>query len=272
MKKIILLWLCFSKLNYAGVVLIADVPDSLKQLISQAQKEVSYFFSKNSALCKQHFFEKATYDPHISLSYVSKDKMSLTQLKATDPALEPDLKELLDNTAPINLNHSFNNLEIELLRGKNPKIYQGTEYKNFIIFIVKIAVTPKLMEFINKLDETLINHPIASPRKLPFNAHVTIGWIYDKDDVYPEYLGQKLQEKIEHLMQQFNASSQQFIIDEVTLATNQGNKTFGLGSNVKTSNAFQPDRSRPCARPALPGCSYRRTACTPTQSACPRSR
>ncbi len=267
MKKIIIALLLITLSMHPSVILYTDVPESLKKLSQQAQTKVQYQITSCSS---EYIFEPSTYDPHISLAYLSKAKLSLKKLYEQEPLLKEKLLALANRTAPMNMNRSIQNLEIELWQTNSSRSYLGTTYTNAIIIVIKLPVPPKLLEFTQLIEQEMNRLPSIDKRKLDFKAHATIGWLYHVDDHDPRTLGQKIKAALQPYIDQYNSQNHEFTIDSFILAAGNQKKKFFL--NAKTSSAFQPDRSRPCARPSRPGCSYCPTSYTRVQSACPRSR
>ena len=267
MKKILLFFLAMQLSSSASVILYTDVPESLKNLLHETETEVHYQVNKNP----DYLFELSTYEPHISLAYLCKKGKSLKVLFATEPLLKDKLMMLAHYTAPINMDNSLNNLEIELWQTHKPSSYLGKTYNNGIILVIKIPVPQTLYAFTQEIDKEMESLPTIDKRTFEFQAHATIGWLYHKDDINPTDLAEHLKTILQNYIDRFNEQKHEFTINSFVLAAGNQTKKF-IFQKAKTSNAFQPDRSRPCARPALPGCSYRRRACTPAQNACPRSR
>lgn len=267
MEKIISLLLILHLSSYPSAILYTDVPESLKKLTQEVQTEVQYQITTCSS---EYIFEPSTYDPHISLAYLTKAKFSLKKLYEQEPLLKEKLLALANRIAPINMNRSIQNLEIELWQTNSPRTYLGTTYTNAIIIVIKLPVPPKLLEFTQLIEQEMNSLPSIDKRKFDFKAHVTIGWLYHVNDQDPHAMGQKIKAVLQPYIDHYNDQNHGFIIDSFVLAAGNQKKKFIL--NAKTSSAFQPDRSRPCARPSRPGCSYCPTSCTPVQSACPRSR
>jgi hypothetical protein len=267
MKKIISLLLILQLSSSASVILYTDVPESFKNFLLNLQKEAQYQVNRCSS---EYMLEVSTYDPHISLAYLSKEKLSLKKLYENEPLLKPKLIALANRIAHINMNQSIQNLEIELWQARNPRTYLGTTYSNVVIIVIKLPVPPKLLEFTQHIEKEMDSLPSIDKKKFDFQAHATIGWLYHVNDQDPKAMAEKIKAVLQPYIDQYNEQHHEFSIDSFVLAAGNQKKKFIL--NARTSSAFQPARSRPCARPALPGCSYRPRACTPAQNACPRSR
>ncbi len=267
MKKIILLLLILHLSSYPSAILYTDVPESLKKLSQEVQTEVQY---QINTCFSEYIFEPSTYDPHISLAYLSKAKLSLKKLYEQEPLLKDKLLALANRIAPINMNSSIQNLEIELWQTNSPRTYLGTTYTSATIVVIKLPVPHKLLEFTQLIEREMDSLPSIDKRKFDFKAHVTIGWLYDVNDQDPRAMGQKIKGVLQPHIDQYNDQNHGFIIDSFVLAAGNQKKKFIL--SAKTSRVFPLDHSRPCARPSRPGCSYCPTSCTRVQNACPRSR
>lgn len=267
MKKILFSFLLIHLSSTPSSILYTDIPESLKNLLQDTQKETEYQVNKSL----DYVLEISTYAPHITLAYLSKEKMSLKQLYESEPLLKAKLIALANRTAPINMDKSIQHLEIELWPLPFPSTHMGKTYNKGVIIVIRLPVPQALHAFTQAIDKELDELSTISKRKFPFKAHATIGWLYHKDDIDPSAMGEKIKEVLQPYIDRFNTLNEQYTIDSFVLAAGNQKKKFIL-QKFKTSTAFQPDRSRPCARPAQPGCSYCPTRYTPAQSACPRSR
>lgn len=265
MKKILLLSLMVCLSASASVILYTDVPDSFKKLVKEAESEVQYRVNNHSG---DYIFELSTYEPHISLAYLFKEKISLNQVYGREPSLKTKLIALANRTAPIVMDESIQNLQIELWPCPNARTYLGKTYKNGIILVIHIPAPCELLSFTQEIDTALDALPSVDKRRFAFKAHATIGWLYQADDQKPLAFAQQLKELLEKYIARFNARNEQYMIDSFVLASGNQKKRFTL----KTSNAFQSGHSRPSAHPVLPEYSHCPTMRIQSQSACPRSR
>ena len=231
--------------NYASVILLADVPKSLKELIEKTQKKVTCYINDQ---CQQtYLFEKATHEPHITLTTITAEKLKLTGIESKDPLLVKDLAQLTNSTLPIDMSKQLQELDLEIFSPTRIRKYQGNTYHNYAILVIKINPTPRLTQFIKNLDETLEQHPIAQKRKLPFVPHITIGWIYEMNDQGVHEIINKLRPLIEKCISNYGMHKY-FTIDAIIMADENTQKILPLKHMPKTSSAIQPQRSHRASR------------------------
>ena len=236
---------CLTSSLPAGVIVLAEVPESLKKLIEVTQKKIGCYLDAQLENQKSKIlFEKSTYDPHITLAYISDAKMTMTQLNKAVPTLQADLAAIAKKGRPINMSHSINNVYLETWDGKNPSNYNGSVYRNYKILVIKIDATPQLQEFAKSLDKLLEKYPTIQKRQFPFNPHITIGWVYDVEDIDATPMAQELKPLIEDALEEFKGTSKKFIINEFILATDKSEQKFKFTQPTKTSTTSQPSYLR----------------------------
>lgn len=218
--------------NYAGVILLADVPKSLKKFIKKTQNEIQSYIQNNQAGENRSFlFEKSSWDPHITLAYITDKKLTMEQLNEAEPTLQEHLKSVAQNNRVIDLSESLNNIRLEIWEGKNPSNYQDITYKNYVILVIKIDATPQLEALSQSFDEILKEHAITQERQFPFNPHITIGWLYDAEDINAKPMVEQLKPIIERCLEEFKATPKKFTINRFILAADNTQKKFSLASN-----------------------------------------
>lgn len=232
----------------AGVILLADVPDSLKKFIQKTQSEIDSYIQNNQACNNQPIlFERSTWDPHITLAYITDRKLTMEQLNKAEPLLQAHLAGIAKKNSSIDMSASLNNMRLEIWEGKNPSTFKDVIYKNYVILVIKIDATPQLQALSCSFDETLQNHAITQERQFPFNPHITIGWLYDAQDIDAKPIAAQLKPIIERCLAEFKMTPKKFIINKFILAAGNTQKNFHFERETKTSSAAQPRRSHRAA-------------------------
>lgn len=223
MKKLYCLSLSLLFLFYwginAGVVILAEVPEGIKQLIDKTQALVE---SKIELINKQseekhYLFRPGSYSPHITLAYLSNKELSKTQLNHAEPELVVHLAELARRPA-VDMSDGVKQSQLVVWHGKWENNYEGKNYKNYTILALELKPSKQLLDLVQDLDATLAQHSTALKRELPFVPHVTIGWLYDRDDLDATTVIQLFKTELERVIAE-HKTDQSFTINSFKLST-----------------------------------------------------
>lgn len=205
--------------SYAAVVVLAEVPEAMKQLLVKAQIAVQERLAQINDQSKdeQYIFQQSSYSPHVTLAYITHQAFSMSDLEKEEPQLIENLAQLTKRPA-INMRDGMQESQFVVWQGKGQSPYEGNTYKNYAILVIKMEASEQLIRLVEDLDKTLEKHPTALKRSLPFSPHVTIGWVYDKKDVDPTPMVEAVQSELKRLVAEFE-TDQSFTIDSFKLST-----------------------------------------------------
>ena len=212
--------------SFAGVVVLAEVPEATKQLLAKAQALVQeHLKAINNQAKEEYLFEQGSYSPHMTLAYVSDKELTMPELEEAEPKLGEHLAELARATDLINMAEGIKESHLVVWPGKNESTYEGNKYKNYAILVIKMKPSAQLLQLVENIDKTLEKYPIALKREFPFSHHVTVGWLYDKKDIMPTPLVEAVKPTLEKLIAEFK-SEQPFTIDSFKLSTHDKKKVI----------------------------------------------
>ncbi len=138
-------------------------------------------------------------------------------MQNAEPNLAENLAQLANRSA-IDMADGMNEAELVVWPGKRERVYEENNYKNYVVLAIKMKTCKPLLHLVENIDAVLEKHPTAAKRQLPFSPHVTIGWLYDKNDVDPSPLVKAIKPSLEKLIAEFK-TDQSFVIDSFNLST-----------------------------------------------------
>ncbi len=221
-KKLFILISCLPAILVAGIAIIGDIPDSVHKLIEQKHQELFHSIQKiNQAQEDQKYkFEAFGFSPHMTISYITQEELSLKEVYEREPKLKEMLLQVSGLFACIDLTENAQKSYPEFWKGKFECItLDGSTKKNYYNIVLKMLPSEKLTELADKLDIELKNYKLYCGRRFPFSAHFSIGRIYAHDDSDVTEVVQKIKSKFEQKVQlSEDFSTEKFILDSFKLS------------------------------------------------------
>lgn len=205
-----------------GVWVIIDLPEQVRDVIAQAQKILLQDIQEiNEQTNSSYLFAETPFAAHISLAFVSEERLSVQQIEEKFIGLQQELKEKSKIFSPENISDIFRCPSIAYWPGKFEVECGGSKKKHYINAVLK--ATPN--EFLNDLSTDIRNMLLEQygiKQAHLFSVHATLGKIYQAYDE-PIELSQFKEKYIE---QQDIAP---FIVKEFKLKGHDGSEeTFTL--------------------------------------------
>lgn len=184
---------------HAGVVVLVDLPQDVMQEIMQvaqesAAKVVNDVAQENKVALQ---FSESPYLPHISLAFVSPDKLNNEQIKEKYAALLPNFKKIAQGADSIDLSEAVKSPEVNLWPGRFEMECGGSKKKNYQNLVLALGASAALSTLAEQVRGS-IETEYDITQRFPFSAHLTLGRICEKDDqpLSPELLA-SLKETLE---------------------------------------------------------------------------
>ncbi len=198
--KILILTTSF--IAQAGTVVYAPIPkeahDFIEFLKNCVQERVEAINQDITEQEGKYIFDGGKYPPHLTLMYGA-DDLTMEEINQKAPGIENTLQTLADNTLQIDVTQSLQNAQISNFQGnpKWPKEIDGKKYQNFKVLIIHMANNDKLIGLASEIRSIIAaKHKDFKLSELPFNAHLTIGWLLNKNDINPEVLTARLETEL----------------------------------------------------------------------------
>lgn len=210
---------CIHERLHSEVVILIDIPTNLLQFIKQLENQI-HNYVKDTYPNNHYLFEKATdsYEPHITLRYVTNQKVTLEELQEKQSPFLKGLTELIHQYSFIDESNSLKNLGLKVWQGSSTAKYQSQEFHNYAILVAGFDPSLPLQMLAKSINTEIEKYSFVQPQKFPFDPHVTLGYVYDKKDKDVNGLVAELMPIIEDKIASFKKNNTQFVIDSVTLS------------------------------------------------------
>lgn len=210
----------------AGIVILAEVPEGIKQLIKRAQyiAQTCVEQKNNENQAVKYLLEISDYAPHFTLAYVSDKELTMDQLQEKEPKLIETLQELANTNRSVDISSGLKESHLVTWKGKYERGYAGKKFKNYAILVIKIKPSAALISLVEKLDKALEKHPTANKREFPFVLHVTLAYVYHERDIDVDLMVEILKSELEKCITEYQMSEDNFCIEVIKLSAHDKNQ------------------------------------------------
>lgn len=181
-KQLLLSLLMMVSHIQTGIYVVADLPRKVTKIVQEAQNDLS----KKIAILNErdggsYIFQNTQFSPHLTLSYVSKEKLPIQKVKRKFPGLIEELQQIAGKHSSIDLSNNFADAVIDYWPGTFKVKCGGSIKSNYWNVVLKLSNNRAFTDLAQDVSKTL-KDKYNIEQTFPFSAHVTIGIICDKND------------------------------------------------------------------------------------------
>ena len=193
---------------HAGVILLIEPPLQIKQTLQQAQAVVATLIKDINALSSNRptlVFEPNHYDFHISLAYLSWQKLPMNLFMDHARESIDGVKAIAQDMLALDLTKEFAQATVEFVESKRPMVLpNGSSLEHCYYVVLQLKEHHALEMLANALDKHFAAYDWYPKRDFPFMPHFTLGKLYN---IY----GQPLQSLLADIGELINSAVQPLI-------------------------------------------------------------
>ncbi len=180
------LTLCIWHTLFAGVVVLVEVPVESKALLEDSAKVVESVASQAG-----YTFQQVSYSAHITLAFVSQERVTVKSFLENNPELESDLKVISNQYKKFDISSSIAYGAIDCWQGTFEIDYNDKKIKNYYNIVLKLKDSSELFDLAQAI-RTILEEKYKIKQAFPFSAHITIGRVFEENgqEVSPDIVDQ----------------------------------------------------------------------------------